>query len=264
MRANRVVVVVLSVLGSVVAEASSASAQDVFEIQVYDSEVAVPMRPGIETHMNVMTTRETVTSPGGELATDRVGRITWEPHLGLTSWAEIGMYFLTAIRPEGRYDFVGAKLRLKLRWPRRFAGNTIGLALNQEVGIVSAAYEAGRFAWEIRPVVDFRWRWLYASFNPILAVPLRGAEAGHVELEPAFKLSFAPVRWLALGGEYYAGLGPLFTFSSVQDQRHWLFAAVDLSGETRAFSWDVNLAVGHGLIGPEEWMFKAIVAFDMN
>lgn len=246
------------------AAGSSASAQDIFEIQVYDSEVAAPMRPGIETHMNVLLTRDVVTDPAGELPTNRVGHITWEPHLGLTRWAELGMYFITAIRPEGRYDVAGGKLRLKLRWPTRLGGGLVGLALNQEVGVMAPEYEASRFAWEIRPVIDLRWRWFYASVNPILSVPLRGAEAGHVEFEPAVKLAFSPRPWLALGAEYYAGLGPLFTFSAVPDQRHWLFAAVDLSGETRAVSWAVNLAVGHGLVGPEDWLFKVIVGIDLN
>ncbi len=244
--------------------ASTAHAQDIFEIQVYDSQVATPMRPGIETHLNYTNTRETARNGAGELPTDAVGRITFEPHLGLTPWAEAGMYFITAIRPEGAFDFVGAKLRLKLRWPERLLGETLGLSLNQEIGFVSSEYEAAQVAWEIRPIIDFRYRWFYASFNPIVGVDLAGNSAGQVEAEPALKVALSPLPWLAIGPEYFAGLGPLFAFSPLSEQRHWLFGALDFSGQNRTISWDVNVALGHGLIGPDDWILKAIVGIDLN
>lgn len=261
---SRGAIAALHVALPLVLHASVAGAQDIFEIQVYDANVARPLRPGIETHLNYTATRETSPNGEGELATDNVARITFEPHLGLTRWAEVGMYFITAARPEGRFDFVGVKLRLKVRWPTRLLGGTLGLALNQEVGFVSPEYEAARVAWEIRPIVDFQYGWFYASFNPIVGVDLGGRNAGSVEAEPGLKLSASVLPWLAVGPEYYAGLGPLFAFSSLSEQRHWLLGAVDISGQNRAISWDVNVALGHGLVGPDEWILKAIVGIDMN
>ncbi len=244
--------------------APSASAQDIFEIQVYDSSVANPMRPGIETHINYTSTRETSPNEAGELPTDGVLRLTFEPHLGLTRWAEVGMYVVTAARPEGRYDIVGLKARLKLRWPERLLGGRLGLALNQEIGFSSRSYEAAVGEWELRPIIDFREGWFYASFNPMFGVELGGDDAGTFDFEPALKVSVSPLSWLAIGPEYYSGLGPLFSLAPVSQQNHWLFGAVDLSINTRRLSWDINMAVGHGLIGPDDWMAKVIVGVDLN
>src|SRR5579864_4404723 len=99
----------------------SARAQlDRFEIEVYDSETADPGAFGLETHVNAVAQGRT-TVENGELASDRVGHVTFEPHLGIARWLEAGAYLQTAMRA-GAFDFAGVKLRMKMRVPRRLRG----------------------------------------------------------------------------------------------------------------------------------------------
>jgi hypothetical protein len=65
---------------------SLARAQDPFEIQVYDATTAGPLEPGLEVHLNHFFEGTTEPSPQGEVPTEHLTHLTFEPHLGLTSW----------------------------------------------------------------------------------------------------------------------------------------------------------------------------------
>src|SRR5215470_18909169 len=95
--------------------APSARAQDAFEIQVYDASTAPPLTAGLEVHLNGVLHGSEEPSADSELPTHHVAHFTLEPHLGLLDWLEAGAYLQTALRPEGTYDYAGAKLRLKAR-----------------------------------------------------------------------------------------------------------------------------------------------------
>ena len=62
----------------------AASAQDAFEIQVYDAETAAPGEIGLETHLNSVLTGRRSTTLSGEAPTHRVFHATLEPHFGVT------------------------------------------------------------------------------------------------------------------------------------------------------------------------------------
>src|SRR5471032_2268065 len=95
--------------------AFGASAQDRFEIQVYDSEVAPAGEPGLEMHLNYVANGTQTVSPGGELPSQHVLHLTLEPHLGLFGWGELGCYLQGALWPDGSFDYAGAKLRFDAR-----------------------------------------------------------------------------------------------------------------------------------------------------
>lgn len=221
-------------------------AQDAFEIQVYDSETAPPGGVGIETHLNHQ---------------DSLTHLTFEPHLGLASWAELGGYFQTAFRPSGQLDFAGVKLRAKLRLPRKL-WDVVGLSLNGELASIPAEYEANRFGGEVRPIVDVRVGRFYASVNPIVSLSFAGPLAGRPEFEPCAKAAVAVADWLALGPEYYAALGPFDHLDPAADQVHRIFGTVDLSHEAGPFKLGANLGVGYGLAAGEKWIGKAILSLD--
>src|SRR5262245_55855934 len=128
--------------------ARAAQAQDPFEIQVYDSETAPPLEPGIEVHTNYFARGTTSGGPGPLLPTDGVVHLTFEPHLGLTDSSEVGAYLQTAFRPDGGYDFGGVKLRFKARLPHRLTGH-VGLALNTELFAIPAAFSESRYGAEL-------------------------------------------------------------------------------------------------------------------
>jgi hypothetical protein len=82
---------------------SISAAQDKFEIQVYDSETALPGEVGLEMHVNHTFMGSISPSPDGAIPTNRTSRLTFEPHIGVLDWAEAGFYFQTALRPYGAY-----------------------------------------------------------------------------------------------------------------------------------------------------------------
>lgn len=207
----------------------AAYAQDPFEIQVYDVETARAGDPGLEVHVN----QHVLEGEPDET------HVTFEPHYGLTAWAEIGGYFQTALTTTGDFAYAGVKLRLKVRRPCRSWHDRIGFAINAEVSAVPSRFEPNVWGSEIRPIADLlAGRW-YAAVNPILAIDLRGDLAGHPQLEPAAKLAFRPREGLALGGEAYGAFGPLDHLGS----EHVLsaYAVVDLAGSW----WDLDAGAGY-------------------
>ncbi len=235
----------------------AAAAQDRFEIQVYDTEVAEAGRIGIELHTNYVFRGSRSSSPEGELPTEHVLHATLEPHLGVFGWGELGGYLQSALRPDGSFAYAGVKLRFKAKWPAKFFGDRLGLAINFEVSRVPAAYEPNVWGTEVRPVLDLRVGRIYGSVNPIIAIDLQGPQAGRPQLEPAFKLAVFALPSLSFGGEYYAAFGPFDGLLPAAQQNHRLYGAVDFAGSL----FDVNLGVGRGFGSAEPWVAKAILGF---
>ncbi|GAC1597747.1 MAG: hypothetical protein NVS4B10_07670 [Myxococcales bacterium] len=232
----------------------SAFAQDRFEIQVYDSEVAEPGHFGLELHTNYVLKGSRSTPPEGELATQHVLHLTLEPHLGVFGWGEVGAYLQSALRPEGSFDYAGVKLRFKAKWPEKFFNEMLGLALNVEVSRIPKAYEPNVWSSELRPTIDLRAGSFYASVNPIIATDIQGPIAGHPQFEPAFKVAVFARPELSLGSEYYAALGPFEAFLPAAEQSHRLYGVVDFASDYV----DFNLGVGRGFGSAEPWVAKAI------
>jgi hypothetical protein len=233
--------------------AAGAQAQDRFEIQVYDSEVAQAGQPGLEMHLNYVASGSHTVSPEGELPTSHVLHLTLEPHLGVFGWGELGGYLQGALQPDGTFDYAGVKLRFKAKWPEKLFG-VVGLALNAELSLIPAAYEQNRWGSELRPIIDARLGVLYASINPILSTDLAGPAGGHPQFDPAAKAGLFVLENLSLGGEYYAGLGTIDSPLPVAAQNHRLFGALDFSSA----SFDVNFGVGRGFGEGDRWVAKAI------
>lgn len=223
--------------------AGAARAQDAFEVQVYDTETAARGEPGLELHLN----QHVIDGAPNET------HLTFEPHYGLAAWAELGGYFQTAVTTTGELAYAGIKLRLKLRRPQRVWDDRIGLALNGELSVVPSRFEPAMWGGELRPIIDLKEGRLYASFNPILAVDLRGDEAGHPLVEPAAKVTVKLHSEIAVGVEAYGAFGPIDDLGSEHASR--VFGVVDLSGSW----WDVNLGAGYGWGSTEHVVAKLIV-----
>ena len=246
--------------------AGSARAQDRFEIQVYDSLTAPAGGFGLETHVNHIFSGTTQASPDGEQPSDGLTHLTLEPHIGVTPWSEIGAYIQFAMDSSGDGHWGGFKLRYKARLPRRYANGMIGLALNVELSVVPARYEAAVYGAELRPIFDLAWRRIYFAINPIIGFDLAGAEAGRPQLQPALKGSVAVVpNLLALGLEYYMNFGPVTSFLSASEQTHRLFAVVDVVHLiSPRLSFGLNFGVGYNLTGNgDRWVIKGIIGFGL-
>lgn len=245
---------------------ASARAQDRFEIQVYDTLTAPPGAIGLETHVNHVIDGTTQPSADGEQPTNGQTHLTLEPHLGVTPWSELGVYIQFAMNADGDAAWGGFKLRYKMRLPRRYAHDLIGLALNVELSFVPARYEANVYGSELRPIFDISWRWLYFAFNPIIDIDLGGRAAGRPQLQPALKLAFAVVRnRLFLGAEYYAGLGPVSGFWPVEQQMHRLLGVIDVwHSISPRLNLDINFGAGYNLTGSgDRVVLKGIIGIGL-
>jgi hypothetical protein len=254
MRTAPLLVAALSLLST------RARAQDRFEIQVYDSETAPAGGFGLETHVNHVAAG-TSTAVDGEAPSEHQTHLTFEPHLGLTPWCELGAYFQLGFDADGSGHWAGFKGRFKARLPRRYLRGLFGFALNGEISVIPARYEINVLGSELRPIVDLAWRRLYASLNPIIDVDLLGPYAGRPQLEPAATVTVAATRALAFGVEYYAAFGPVTHFAATSGQTHLLFAVVNvLHAISPKLEVAANFGVGYNLAdNGERWVVKAIV-----
>lgn len=230
--------------------AAAARAQDPFEIQVYDAGTAPPLTAGLEVHVNDFV-HGSQTSTSAELPTNHVAHLTFEPHLGVTDFLEVGAYLQSALRPDGTYDYAGTKLRMKGRLLDPLFG-WLRVALNGELSWIPAAYEASRWGGELRPILEAKEGRLGLWLNPIVSFAFD--EGFHPELEPCAKAAWALTDAVSLGAEYYAGLGPIDGILPASEQVHRGFGVLDV-----ATRWlDVNFGVGAGS-GPDSLIVKAII-----
>lgn len=248
------------------AVAPAAHALDLFEIQVYQSEVNKPGQFGLEMHTNYTIRGQKQAEWDGHVPADRATRLTFEPALGVTEWLEVGAYFQTMHAPDYGVKYAGMKLRAKMVVPERISGNTM-LGLNVELGRVPRAVEEDGWANELRPIVGYKNDRFLVSFNPIIGYAFTGSERFRLHFEPALKGWVNTQLGFALGAEYYAGLGLIDRgFSPLRDQEHLALVAFDLAEKAGAKEdedgeWELNVAFGRGF-GPataQEWLLKTIV-----
>ena len=233
-----------------------ARAQDNFEIQVYDSETAGPGQLGLETHLIWVAAGTTAASSEGESPTNDQFHLTFEPHLGIGTWAELGFYLQTAVVPDHGFQYAGVKLRAKFRLPDKLGGH-VGLAVNVEISDIPRRFEPPVWGSEVRPIADGRWGPFYASVNPILSIDFTGADAGIPQFQPAAKVAFDVVGSVALGAEYYGAFGKVTSFLPLSESTNRLFAVLDFTSD----HFDLNFGVGYGFTGPEQWLVKMILGF---
>jgi hypothetical protein len=246
-----------------------ARAMDKFEIQVYEPEVNDPGQFALEAHINYTPGGRRVPEYPGEVPPDRVGRLTFEPALGVTRWFELGAYFQTMLEPDGRARYAGFKLRGKFVLPRQPSPWFFGI--NIEIGNVPHAVEADGWANEFRPIVGYYdGHWLF-DINPIFGYALSGPDRFRPDLEPAGKIAYNTQLGCGLGVEYYASLGLVDRgFLPLGRQDHLVFATFDLmepagavDHEEEGGEWELNLGLGRALTDatPQQWIIKAIVGY---
>ena len=106
---------------------------------------------------------------------------------------------------------------------------------------------------EVRPIIDLSAGQLYAAFNPILTMDLRGDVAGHPQFEPAGKLEVKLGEAVAVGAEAYGAFGPIDDLGSEHGSR--LLGVVDITGDW----WDLNIGGGYGWGDADHVVAKVIV-----
>jgi hypothetical protein len=234
-----------------------AAALDPFEIQIYDGTANAAGEPGLELHLNYVA-RGLRSSLGPELPPDRQAHFTLEPSYGVTSFWELGGYLQGALRPDGTFEYAGAKLRSKLVTPPGWHEH-LRLGINLELSLLPVSYDRSRWGAEVRPIIAWEDdRWIFAA-NPNFGMALAAPDDHE---GPAFEpgaMAKLKLSGIALGIEYYASLGPVRAFLPLAQQEHYLFEALDV------LSWqgvELNVAVGEGLTAASNSVvFKTIVGY---
>src|SRR5205807_3676978 len=174
MRVLRNVLIAAAVCGS---SSTHATAQDLFEIQVYPYGTVEPGRTMLEFHTN-FTPSGTRTFEDGLFPNDRQFHVTMEVTHGFTKNFETGFYLETApYVPNEGAKFVGWHIRPRFSIPeiRNFPFN---VSLSFEYAFNQRDFDPNSQTLEIRPIFERERGRLYLSINPSMSVAIKGPDAG--------------------------------------------------------------------------------------
>jgi hypothetical protein len=221
----------------------TAGAQDNYEIQVYGSETVAPGRNMVEIHSNY-TIEGNRQVENGVLPSRHAFHETLEFTHGFTPWFEVGFYVFSSIQPGRGWEWVGDHIRPRIRVPEEWHW-VVGLSLSTEIGYQRPSYGEDSWTWEIRPIIDKQLGRWYVALNPTFGLALRGHNSNRgFDFAPSLKLSYDLTKQVAVGVEYYSGLGPFTGFDPTGQQQHQIMPAIDLNVSP---DWEINFGVGIGL-----------------
>ncbi len=213
-------------LAAVVALTGVAHAQDPFEIQVYEYETVPRGMWNLETHLNYIA-RGTHEAEGTVAATNHQTHLTFELTRGITPEFEFGAYLVLADRPGAGPEFVGYRIRPRIRAPERWH-LPVGLSLSVEAGFPKKQYEENSVTLELRPIIEKRFGRLQVDLNPTVGRALHGPGTSEGwDLEPGARVAVSTSNQLDLSVEYYGGLGPASNVLPAADQTHLFFLGGD-------------------------------------
>jgi len=239
--------------------AGRASAQDLFEIQVYPYETVAPGQTMMEFHTNFIPSG-THTSADGTYPNDHQFHETLEITHGWTHYFETGFYIETAPYVPGEgFKFVGWHIRPRFRFPE-WESFPFKVSLSLEYAFNQPGFDPNQQTLEIRPIFERESGRLYLSINPDFSVATKGPDAGSAPaFEPDVKAGWNFTPQIMAGLEYYAETGPVKHFDPLSDQHHILFPAIDLNVSP---DWELNFGIGRGLTDTSEhWIVKGIVGY---
>jgi hypothetical protein len=237
--------------------ASDASAQDLFELEVFRYESAPAGGYDVEFHTNAMS-RGAVASPSAA-ANHRPVHVSVEITRGWTERFETALFIQSApFGSSGSARFAGGHLRAKYRIGE-FRRLPIGVAVSGEYTFNRSAFDGELRTLEIRPILDYRQGRLWIVANPSLEMVTHGSEEG---LEPTFDLS-ASVGWqlvprVALTADYFSSSATTRHLAPELDAHHLVFGGLNLDVGSR---WELSLGLGHCFTSHEPWLIKSIIGF---
>ena len=141
-------------LAAALALPSAVSAQDAFEIQVYEYLTVPKGRWNLETHLNHVG-RGTRVATGPVVPTTGQNHLTFELTRGLTDYVELAGYVLTSTRQHVSGEFAGWRVRPRVRLPENLL--PVRVSLSAEVGFPQRAYDENSITLEVRPIIEQSW-----------------------------------------------------------------------------------------------------------
>jgi hypothetical protein len=234
-----------------------ASAQDLFELEVFEAATTPPGGYEIEFHANVLSRGSAM--PDSAAANHRPAHLSVEVSRGWTNWLETAVFVQAApFASPGSARLGGGHLRGKVRLGA-LRNVPLHMALSAEYTFTRAAFDDDVQALEIRPIVDFERGRLRLVANPSLELVARGSEEAWT---PVVDIS-ARAAWriserVALTTDYFSAPATTLHFRSGLVPHHLLFAGFDLD---TASPWALGVSAGHCVTGREPWLVKTVVGY---
>jgi hypothetical protein len=221
---------------------SRLTAQDPFEIHVYEYE---PMSMGeysLEAHLNTMT-QGTSAREGTLLPTDQQTHLTLEQTVGLSPEFAIGFMFLNAWEPGYSPQFAGWRVLPHFYLPESWK-LPVRVGFVAEFSFQKTRYEEDSRRAELRPILDREFERWQVVFNPVFERALHGPGTAHGwNFEPALLL-----RWkrkvFSPSVEYYGEIESVTAQPYFQPEVHQLFLGGDWEVRPK---FSVNLGLGFDL-----------------
>ena len=234
-----------------------ASAQDLFELEVFRYESAPAGGYDVEFHTNAMS-RGAIPSPSAT-SNHRPVHVSLEITRGWTERFETALFIQSApFGSTGSARFAGGHLRAKYRIGE-FRRLPIGVAVSGEYTFNRSAFDGELQTVEIRPILDYRQGRLWLVANPSFEMVTHGSDEG---LEPTFDLS-ASAGWqlvprIAVTADYFSSSATTRHLTPELDAHHLVFGGLDLDVGS---SWELSLGLGHCFTSHEPWLIKSIIGF---
>jgi hypothetical protein len=241
--------------------ASRVSAQDPFEIHVYEYEPLSWRQYSLEAHLTFLA-QGTAERDATLLPTTHQTHLTLEPTFGVSPDFAIGFMFLNAWQPGNSPQFAGWRMLPHFYAPERW-GLPVRLGFVAEFSFQNTRYEENSRRVELRPILDREFARWQVVFNPVFERALHGEGTRRGwNFEPALLLRWKR-RTFSPSLEYYGGIESINLAPRAQPEVHQLFIGGDW--EVRP-GFGVNLGAGFdlGSKGPGvvlksrlEWDWKA-------
>jgi hypothetical protein len=236
---------------------TSASPQDLFELEVFRYETTPAGDYDVELHANAMS-RGTVV-PSSASANHRPVHLSVEVARGWTNRFETALFVQTApFASSGGARLAGGHLRSKIRLgelPRV----PLRAGLSMEYTFNRSAFDHELQTLELRSIFDYGGGRLSLVANPSIEFVTRGSDEG---LEPVLDLS-ARAAWqlfegVAITTDYFSAAATTRHLRPELDAHHLVFAGTDFTLRSR---WELGVSVGHCLTSAEPWLMKSVIGY---
>ena len=220
------------------------SAQDPFEIHIYEYEPLSWRSYSLEAHLN-FDPQGNALRDGSLLPTQNQTHLTLEPTFGFSENFAVGFMFLNAWEPGYSPQFAGWRVLPHFYAPESWR-LPVRLGFVAEFSFQNDRYEENTRRVELRPIFDREFSRWQVVFNPVFERALRGPGTRHGwNFEPALLLRLKR-RVFSPSVEYYGGIESINVHPRAQPEVHQVF----LGGDWRVTGiFSVNVGVGF-VLGP--------------
>jgi hypothetical protein len=222
--------------------ASKVSAQDPFEIHVYEYESLKPGAFTLEAHLNYVGLG-TKTFDGPVAPFNNQMHMTYELTGGITDNISLGFMLLSARRPGSGLDYAGWRLLPHFYVPEEWHW-PVNAGLVGEFSFQRTTYEGNSRRIEVRPIVEKTFGRVQIDLNPVFERALHGpGTRDGWNFEPAARLAYRANDRITPSLEYYSATGPFPTELPVHQQIHQFMPGGDLKLNEHVL-WSLGVGIG--------------------